>query len=1753
MAESQIHSFHINVGNGDGAIHLLVKKGDPDNNVKHSVQRALLIDGGKPAAVDRIKRAIAYINDVYEVTKQDATTAQTLRFDGIVVTKWAVDHSAGILKLLIDDIKHTSHPKEPCTLLKYDGTTPKSTFYSPFWAGQGASQLKPGLSKKPPPTTNIKLNPADKEPSFALGTQNRLVDFIQATKTWEKICFLVATPNELIGRELFTGAITPASGTDARNYGSVADLVKATEGIAEGTLKDHTGIYCIAADGHVLSNQTAVAAQGDLQTGQRGTSGISLLAIVKGSPQHYFSGDSDYQLDKLAAQWINTSVPVTKLNSHGSIVSTPSEFLDTLKPSHLIASAGPSLKSMHPRWELLVLLKAFINSVTTDGKIPAPFFHPTNYPVYFVDTSAKASAVSLDFEGFGKNPAAGSDSEALQDAIKKYDPVLFATVVDALAGAGSDVAKQTEWAVSYLRNLWSSMSYSTPEQHAVVGSKSAGAPVSPETQLLFVRAILSEAVPVISYINGANKTVATSGDAKVDPNTLTSFQGKNFAVPTGAQRKEVWTEKTAKIDAAPGGVTLPSGVTVKSISSTTWLDKDDETPSDDYVSLLKTADPPGAGSTSTPPPSSIFSNVQADVYFLSPPAYTGTMGPNIRNLNVSPATDNLDTFVAGFEAGFFGFKGAATDSTLSLDSATNIWAYLMSAKAINTAITLNLDPKNNVKSLTMVSSLFGAEKKLTFDTQFNAQQFNSNTKQYWDPNKTGCTIPDTGVVVVGLDIASTLKDLKLADVLTAFQMKAPAGSNFEKFLREVKDPVPLLLKAKSDPATEDGLRNALWCFSGDPYHFTLRLNFLVDKDKVTGIIDQVVKGMKTVLGLDASAASSVIGNALSDISLEAEMTGTYHLTKAFNYVIAMESSLTFEIDITIDGTTLPLMIEVGSSGDLQVSLSNKGDTATLKAAAQLTGNDTINQAKAAIPTILQDLQLKNVWMARKEGKTSFGVSLLTSFHKTSVGFTYSSAGVYGGALILGGVVDPSQKMLPEYDVDRDATALGEPHSQQLDLLDLFFKVDTPPRGIPTKITQAAFEYTKAAGGTEGTLNIYAELESTKNTSTDTSYVPAFDMQSLSLQASKSPSDQSVSLSTTIQLNPAQGVDLAPATMTANADRKKGNWVLKAHLDNFQLGLLFSHFPRGYQNAVTDFIGKIDVSSMDATYTFDKSKGGGGATSFLISGVIALGDLELRLAYQYVSPNLAATDDSAAEIAAADDPTLPTKKGELQEVKRPQGKDPSWQFDAILGAAKGQKTKISAILDSIDPSLRKYLPTFVLDTEIAPASADRPPVSISLDPITLTSNGNAEDQLMFRAWIEIGDINLTFIQLTNKKNDATSTDHAPPVTHGPNSLPKRIVRFALTKLPFVDGIPIIKELPQPFDDLEYVWVQYPPDVGDPTATTDPTGEVAQRGFTKAEIDQINIKLADLPHLQYKQAGSAKVTTANPGGNNDAAENTVVLAAGQHFIVVQDGSAVLDYVFGSHNVPTQPTDPPKGKGKIVVHRKDAPGTGKIVLHRKEAAGTGSSDTQDAPPVKKGALGKTIAPLTVDNVGLKFENGVLWVMMDATVKLGPISFSLIEFGIGVDVTTIGTLTWNDKILTQLAHDIRLQLHGMAMGFEQPPLTLAGVFMHDVKDGVDAYAGGLALGTLHADVFLPVTRENLAFVSHQISILAGKRLYWAYWLVSGFPPYTFVAVGEYAEVTNLVDKKTYKSVFVYAKVSLPSAYPVALANKDASWMDHL
>jgi hypothetical protein len=231
------------------------------------------------------------------------------------------------------------------------------------------------------------------------------------------------------------------------------------------------------------------------------------------------------------------------------------------------------------------------------------------------------------------------------------------------------------------------------------------------------------------------------------------------------------------------------------------------------------------------------------------------------------------------------------------------------------------------------------------------------------------------------------------------------------------------------------------------------------------------------------------------------------------------------------------------------------------------------------------------------------------------------------------------------------------------------------------------------------------------------------------------------------------------------------------------------------------------------------------------------------------------------------------------------------------------------------------------------------------------------------------------------------------------------------------IPLVGQLPQPFDSLEYLWVD--------DETPKPVG------ITRKELKAIAQQYPDdIPPFQVKQR------------TGEEKDDDIVLAAGHHFIVIAKSKVVLDHVFNTSRAETR--DPSKTEQPLPEGPHD--GTPTTVVK-----------TPATPQPTKGSVETKAGPLSVSALTFEYKNGFLIVTVDATLTLGPIAFSVIGFEIKIELNKV-KLDNLAGIITN--HLISISLHGIGVGIEQGPLTLKGMFLHEETETVEKYSGGIAVG---------------------------------------------------------------------------------------------
>ncbi|KAF1834718.1 hypothetical protein BDW02DRAFT_597979 [Decorospora gaudefroyi] len=675
--------------------------------------------------------------------------------------------------------------------------------------------------------------------------------------------------------------------------------------------------------------------------------------------------------------------------------------------------------------------------------------------------------------------------------------------------------------------------------------------------------------------------------------------------------------------------------------------------------------------------------------------------------------------------------------------------------------------------------------------------------------------------------------------------------------------------------------------------------------------------------------------------------------------------------------------------------------------------------------------------AEKSGKDSQGLEVYLDYDSISETFS--------GGLILDDFYTAQEAMLKPW--FEPSQAIFAPKGYQSrpywDIRELSDTLQSLPSVLPTAVVIANISYHKSSEK----LWLHGRLIAPKTPSE--SLIPdpfTWDDVDISLSVGTGFSCTMASDFTFIPNleNPTDTVD-----MYLNVAYREGDWQMLGYAEGLKGSMLAPFFDKEYRSSVVSVLGKLQIPSLQVMYTYDKQKVsgtkevGGVATSFAICGRVQVGELELRLFYQYTSSR-AGEKTAANSTTSTGETFLPpdAPKGLIKELPPAQGIDQTiWSFECDLGASapQGKGVKIGTVVRSIIDDAADFLPTFV--SNIALPSTKGQETSPIMMKVEKFGKSGKNDQTLFVFRILISPFSFTLAQVGHQDGKKT----------------KRVLRFAVDKIPEFDKVPLVGRLGQPFDQLEYVWVSNS-DAG---------------GITKLEAIALNNLLSGNDRFFYRELVGQGASS--PPRKTDE----TVLAPGHHFMVIQRGEAVIDHIFA---VAT-PTVPPKMSTPSRRANNNA-----VVL-----AVDDSSTPIPASPPSKGALEIKSGPLTINAIALQYkERGsakTISVTMDATLIMGPISFGLLGFGFSIPLDKIKLDDFKG-----LVGNVRPVIRGLALSFDKPPLLIAGGFEHQTigsgKDLAEIYLGGIGIG---------------------------------------FPPYTFVGVGEYAVMNG------YKSVFLYAKLDGP------------------
>lgn len=901
----------------------------------------------------------------------------------------------------------------------------------------------------------------------------------------------------------------------------------------------------------------------------------------------------------------------------------------------------------------------------------------------------------------------------------------------------------------------------------------------------------------------------------------------------------------------------------------------------------------------------------------------------------------------------------------------------------------------------------------------------------WDGKK-----PPTG------DTPKYLEAWTLREALDAFSVDIPKDGLMNKILTAIgplensdviKDAERILQVDTTEPYS------GMWLIPGNSLEVSTRLSFkLVVPQSSMGI----ATALKEEFGLNLVDIASSFSIHLQQMTFGIPSVKGLVTTTAFKLiVVAAIKEFLFWVEYTDSGISCTLTEDPNFDTGFVKRLEKLGPGNSLD-------TDTVTPV---FDDVFSKIDLWTVTVGRDlSGSVYFLVELLvhwqTSGNPFIVGLTYDSRSktFTGRLLFQSSFPSKVEKALPSYDqrrekppkIDSDNSNLIDKLKDNLSLTKLFSDSATAPEGFPTIVTMAMVSYSPevpavppapASDAIPGKLYFSATIVAPgAGTKGDDPPTP-FTWDAVAVNAAYvKGSGVSFDIFTSFSLNPRKE-DLGKysrANLAIDLQYSKGTWHLSGSVENLQFGVLGGYFHKDLSNAVLSVLGKVAIKTLDIDYTFASTSTDPSTTnsspskssSFILKGVIVIGDLELDLIYQYASSTV------VGETAAQKKLKGGQKASKAKAAPTEAGKS-EWFFEADLGASSPDAT-IGSIADSFVDNASDSLPDFVKKIPINPPKGGSSPISLTMASVGKTS-------IACTLKIHIDMFELTLVQIAGKDTPT-----------------KRLFRLTVDKIPMIDTIPLIKELPQPFEKLVYMYVL----------------DSSKLGWTSDDLDTVN-----------KQIGDSSSNILAQGTTNEPGPTKAAIVEGHHFMIIDGGKVILDHVFG------QTTEKPKEQALD----KD----GKV-------EGSTSPPKADEVAPTKGALAKKTSTLSISNVGLQYKQGTLWIMLDATLALGPIEITLLGFGIGLPIGNKFdkeefTL---DKLGSILGH-MEFQIHGLGVAFEQPPLVLAGVFEHEVIQKTESYRGGIAVS---------------------------------------FPPYMFVAVGEYS-ITHDDKEHEYKSVFVFAKLNGP------------------
>ena len=894
-------------------------------------------------------------------------------------------------------------------------------------------------------------------------------------------------------------------------------------------------------------------------------------------------------------------------------------------------------------------------------------------------------------------------------------------------------------------------------------------------------------------------------------------------------------------------------------------------------------------------------------------------------------------------------------------------------------------------------------------------------------------IPNLRTLVMGLDIrptyrwnsGSSAKTFKLIDVLRLIAYIDPADTASAAlpllWATQLLDitldlDMPVVDDYQTTADTGSDAVQALWFTPGNTYATTLRIDFVEHDDTLSGLLGNALGGCtidkvrlatirRTSFNYDnpRTSATPVLMNA-GELCLKTKilLTGA-SLESAWDaFVVLDTTSVTFVLRWPAQGNPLK---------DLLAWIDSKSEMKEFGGSYN-SFNGTLNSWSGG-----KDILLREVCIV---ADSSSGAWTLTSASMTlevdldwgidrnvnanglvpfKLDFSYRSVGGYKSvdfrAALWTNPIDITQMRLnptsPLYPPLMPAIAL--PHTPvytvSLDHLgfdDAQLQKAPIPKGVPHIMTDMQLDI--------ATDQLYFTTTLASNVPT-IGEVPTVPLESITFSATMTwlsgvtSIDLSLLSDTTLfSHDPVVDPALLTATIDYESSNGSSNWLFDGSVYKLTGGHLTALFPEEDRAGVINVISEIFIPELNVEFAYGNS---GEGVSFTADGLVQFGEVALGIDFQYNTTEM-----------------------QGQDLKWKFHADFSWAADPENGFQEHSQNLQSLISDICPsasiPDVLDFLKDVRLDINIA--------ADLKLD-VFKTSTG----RYVLSLDASIKPAEFTFIQLSAIPN-ADKTISTPPI---------RVLKCEINTLPTMTGIPMLSQFEQPFDQMGFVWV------------SGNAGGGAVSGIDRATVDLINAEVFNNSAHSELVYRDPRKSTADPSILGSNPTKDLVILSGSHLFVVveEDGisTAVVDYCFNTNRPPSYSLQSAKDSSVLPTDN------GAILDYSvQEEVGDVPSAPNDQQGGASGVLQKSVGPLTVSGLSLKFQDPNLRMAFDATIDLGALKASIKGFGVEFPLASL----YDMRLV-----NIKLLIDGVGLELNEQPVSLAG----DIMKKLNAYFGGVDL----------------------------------------------------------------------------------------------